>query len=118
MDKAHDIQSLKISGGLMFLSVDGQQYQVDIHQQSERLAAATQQEQENFQVSPTGYGIHWPDLDEDLSIDGLIGVKHLPLTLHDAECGKSGRVLRAEPSSRKRQRSAGRQETGRRDTGT
>jgi len=24
----------------------------------------------------TGYGIHWPDIDEDLSIDGLIGIKH------------------------------------------
>jgi len=23
-------------------------------------------------VSPSGYGIHWPELDEDLSIDGMI----------------------------------------------
>jgi hypothetical protein len=26
----------------------------------------------NFEISPSGYGIHWPDLDEDLSIDGMI----------------------------------------------
>jgi hypothetical protein len=26
----------------------------------------------NFEVSPSGYGIHWPELDEDLSIDGMI----------------------------------------------
>jgi hypothetical protein len=25
-----------------------------------------------FEVSPSGYGIHWPELDEDLSIDGMI----------------------------------------------
>jgi len=27
-------------------------------------------------VSPSGYGIHWPELDEDLSVDGLIGIRH------------------------------------------
>jgi hypothetical protein len=25
----------------------------------------------NYILSPSGYGIHWPDIDEDLSIDGL-----------------------------------------------
>jgi NAD(P)H-hydrate repair Nnr-like enzyme with NAD(P)H-hydrate epimerase domain len=60
----------------MILKVDGKQYEVDITKQSERLAKATQRQRENFEVSPAGYGIHWPDVDEDLSIDGLIGVKH------------------------------------------
>ena len=31
-----------------------------------------------FEISPSGYGIHWPLLDEDLSIDGLLGVVHRP----------------------------------------
>ena len=44
--------------------------------QSQRLAAATPEQRENLVVSPSGYGIHWPDVDEDLSIDGLIGKKH------------------------------------------
>jgi hypothetical protein len=26
----------------------------------------------NFEISPSGYGILWPDLDEDLAIDGMI----------------------------------------------
>jgi NAD(P)H-hydrate repair Nnr-like enzyme with NAD(P)H-hydrate epimerase domain len=60
----------------MILQVDGKQYEVDITRQSERLAKATQRQRENFEVAPAGYGIHWPDVDEDLSIDGLIGVKH------------------------------------------
>ncbi|PKN21436.1 MAG: hypothetical protein CVU65_16870 [Deltaproteobacteria bacterium HGW-Deltaproteobacteria-22] len=25
-------------------------------------------------MSPSGYGIHWPELDEDLSVDGLLGL--------------------------------------------
>jgi hypothetical protein len=42
------------------------------------LRNATQEQRENLEISPAGYGIHWPDVDEDLSIDGLIGVSHAP----------------------------------------
>jgi len=76
MNKAHDVQSITFSGTTMFLRVDGKQYEIDVAAQSERLANATQRQREDFEVSPTGYGIHWADVDEDLSIDGLIGVKH------------------------------------------
>jgi len=37
-----------------------------------RLAHGTPEERENFQISGAGYGIHWPDLDEDLGVEGLI----------------------------------------------
>ena len=77
MDKAHDIQKVAVVRTTMFLHVDGLRYEIDITECSERLAAATQDQRERFEVSPAGYGIHWPDVDEDLSVDGLIGVKHL-----------------------------------------
>jgi len=35
-----------------------------------RLATATDKQRENMELSPMG--IHWPDLDEDLSIRGLL----------------------------------------------
>jgi hypothetical protein len=35
------------------------------------LAAATTEERRRAELSPGGYGIHWPMLDEDLSIGGL-----------------------------------------------
>jgi hypothetical protein len=76
MDKAHEIQKIDFVGATMFLYVDGNKYEINIADWSERLAAVTQDQRERFEVSPAGYGIHWPDLDEDLSIDGLIGVKH------------------------------------------
>lgn len=78
MAKAHDIQHVSFSGTIMQLRADGKEYRIDIAGQSERLRNATQQQREHFEISPAGYGIHWPDVDEDLSIDGLIGVKHLP----------------------------------------
>jgi hypothetical protein len=37
-----------------------------------RLAHGTQEERENFQMSGAGRGIHWPDLDEDIGIEGLL----------------------------------------------
>ena len=76
MDKAHDIQKVAFVGTTMLLHVDGKKYEIDIAEWSGRLATATQDQRERFEVSPAGYGIHWPDVDEDLSIDGLIGVKH------------------------------------------
>ena len=73
MDKAHDVQEVSITGTVMRLRVDGLGYQVDIGRQSERLAKATPEQRAKFEVSPAGYGIRGPDIDEDLSIDGLIG---------------------------------------------
>src|SRR5216684_6687964 len=37
-----------------------------------RLAHGTPAERANFQSSGAGYGIHWPDLDEDIGIEGLL----------------------------------------------
>ena len=37
-----------------------------------RLLHATQQQLESWQASGGGYGIHWPDIDEDLSTEGLL----------------------------------------------
>ncbi len=37
-----------------------------------RLAHGNPVERANFQISSAGYGIHWPDLDEDIGIEGLL----------------------------------------------
>jgi len=37
-----------------------------------RLLDATPDQRRNWQLSGAGYGIHWPDLDEDLSTEGLL----------------------------------------------
>ena len=76
MDKVHDVQIVSFSGALMRLNVDGKTYEINLVDKSDRLARALQEQRENVEVSPTGYGLHWPEVDEDLSIDGLIGVRH------------------------------------------
>jgi len=37
-----------------------------------RLLHASKSARRNWKVSGGGYGIHWPDLDEDLSTEGLL----------------------------------------------
>jgi hypothetical protein len=37
-----------------------------------RLLHATAQQRHNWEIAVAGYGIHWPDIDEDLSVEGLL----------------------------------------------
>ena len=37
-----------------------------------RLLHATPQQRANWKIAGGGYGIHWPDIDEDLSVEGLL----------------------------------------------
>src|SRR6266446_6825512 len=37
-----------------------------------RLLKATATQRENWQLAGGGYGIHWPEIDEDLSTEGLL----------------------------------------------
>lgn len=37
-----------------------------------RLLNATPQQRNTWEVSGGGYGIHWPEIDEDLSTEGLL----------------------------------------------
>ena len=36
------------------------------------LLEATPEQRSNWKVSGAGYGLHWPDIDEDLSTEGLL----------------------------------------------
>ena len=37
-----------------------------------RLAHGTPAERNHFEISAAGYGIHWPDVDEDIGVEGLL----------------------------------------------
>lgn len=45
---------------------------------SQRLAKASSAERAAFEIPPCGYSIRRPLIDADLSIDGLLGIKHRP----------------------------------------
>jgi len=78
MNKYHDVQKVLFQGDDMLLTVDGKEYVFPFTALPKKLRNASPQERTAFEISPSGYGIHWPLLDEDLSIDGLLGIKHQP----------------------------------------
>ena len=48
-----------------------------------RLLNATNEQRSRWKIAGAGYGIHWPDLDEDLSTEGLLrGSPAAPEPLH------------------------------------
>lgn len=43
-----------------------------------RLAAGTPEQRAHWELAGAGYGIHWPELDEDLSTEGLLAGARAP----------------------------------------
>ena len=80
MEKFHSAQNISFKAGKLCLVVDGKSLEFPFEKTSKSLANATIEQLENFEVSPSGYGIHWPLIDEDISIDGLLGITHKPDT--------------------------------------
>jgi hypothetical protein len=72
MKKYHNIAKIRFEKHYLLLKVDGRDYRIDLRPHSKKLASADERTKMNFELSPSGYGIHWPELDEDLSIDGMI----------------------------------------------
>ena len=75
MEKLHEIKKIAFIKDNLILEVDNKEYKFQLTDISKRLADASVEEREKFEISPAGYGIHWPLIDEDLSIDGLIALK-------------------------------------------
>lgn len=81
MNAHHNLRVLKINDEILSLDIDNRIFTFKLGDISKKLLNASPIEREKFELSPSGYGIHWPLLDEDLSIDGLLGVQHkLPET--------------------------------------
>ena len=66
------ILSLKIGNDTITAALsDGREISIPIVW-FERLATASKEQLLDFQVSPSGYGIHWPKIDEDISVKAFI----------------------------------------------
>lgn len=74
----HKVEEVKFIGNILSMKIDGKRFEFDISRISKNLLKASAIERNTFEISPSGYGIHWPLIDEDLSIDGLLGIKHTP----------------------------------------
>lgn len=64
--------NLLFENNKMILLVDNSQVNVTLNEVSQKLLNATDDLRNDYIISPSGTGIHWPKLDEDLSVRGLI----------------------------------------------
>jgi hypothetical protein len=78
MKQHHNVGNLKFEGNFMVLTIDGEEKRFPLDKISPPLYRASDQQRNTFEISPSGYGIHWPLIDEDISIDGLLGIAHAP----------------------------------------
>ena len=68
------LDSLTFNEGWMILKTEGKIFKISIQKASMKLSHANDIQRELYQVSPSGYGIHWPLIDEDLAIHQLIKI--------------------------------------------
>jgi len=60
--------------GYMYFKLDNDIYRIKLIPTGylKKLYHATKKQRENYELDPSRYGVHWDDLDEDLSFKGLI----------------------------------------------
>ncbi|MCI0695205.1 DUF2442 domain-containing protein [candidate division KSB1 bacterium] len=72
MSKIHNIQSVDADDAHLYLTIDDKSYRIRWEDCSPRLAKANLAQRKRVDVAPSGYGIHWPEIDEDLAITPLL----------------------------------------------
>jgi len=76
MTKTRRIERILFRKEQMILVADKKLYSFKLENISLKLKKADKKARETYEISPSGYGIHWPLLDEDLSIEALFNIYH------------------------------------------
>jgi len=63
-----------------------------------RLSEATPAQRANWQLIGDGHGVHWPDIDEDISAEGMLG--GIPAHRPRSRRPRTGAGGRPQPTSR------------------
>ena len=72
MVATHKIETIRFDNEFIYLQIDSKEIKAPLEKVSSKLKNADDIQRMLYKISPSGYGIHWPLLDEDLSVDGLI----------------------------------------------
>jgi hypothetical protein len=74
MIATHTIQDITFDQNSIQLSIDGKIFKISLDKISSKLQSANELQRSLYKISPSGYGIHWPLIDEDLSVDSLMKI--------------------------------------------
>lgn len=70
--KPKKIGNIRFDNQYIIITIDGKEYKINLTKVSAILLNASDTARNDYEISPAGYGIHWKQLDEDLSIQGLL----------------------------------------------
>jgi len=65
-----------------------------------RLSEATSAQRAKFRLIGSGQGVHWPDVDEDISVDGMLRGVPAPRPRSAATQPRAGTARRRPPNKR------------------
>ena len=77
----HRIKHVKFVDDKLFINIDGSDYSFPLSNISKKLLKSLEIERNIFSISRSGYGINWPLIDEDLSINGMLKINKPKATL-------------------------------------
>ncbi len=72
MIATHNITNVSINGNVIVLNINNQSIEIPLDKVSQKLKEATEMQRSFYKISPSGYGINWPLLDEDLAVESLL----------------------------------------------
>ncbi len=72
MITSHTIQNISFDQSSLLLLIDGKQIKVSLDDISKKLKHADEFQRNFYKISPSGYGIHWPLIDEDISVVAIL----------------------------------------------
>jgi hypothetical protein len=70
--KPHSAEIVGNDGTCLDMVIDGTLFRIRLATCSRRLSEATPAQRMNLDLARIGIDIHWPDVDEDLSVDYLM----------------------------------------------
>jgi len=70
--KFYEVEVIDAGQDALHLCIDDQALSIAWRDYSAALAEASAVEREIIEIAPSGYGLHWPLLDEDLAIALLV----------------------------------------------
>jgi hypothetical protein len=74
----HRVADVRFTGQALVVDLkDGRQISTPLSW-FPRLASATPAQRQKWEISAAGYGIHWPAIDEDLGVEGLLRGEQVP----------------------------------------
>ena len=71
-EKIYAVADIGVDSEFLYFRIGDVKYRFRLSDLSAKLVMASESERNDFKLSPSGYGIHWESIDEDISIKGLL----------------------------------------------